>query len=251
MENSITRDGPEMAKIIAASEKYKISVVLGYSESHGGSLYVTQTLIDSGTVILHHRKLRATHMERTIFGEASGDDLLNVERTASTGSRIGMLNCWEHLQPLLKYHTMSLNEEIHVAGWPPLFKNPTDGSGLWSMSSDGAHTASRMYAVEGQCFALCSTAVMSQNALDAHNFTEPGGLMGTIGGGHSRIFAPDGSLVEAQYLEPDEEGLIFADLDMTRVRAAKSFCDIFGHYSRPDLFTLKVNTAKKNNVEYS
>lgn len=83
------------------------------------------------------RKLKATHMERTIFGDASGGSLLNVVPAKGLGGRkVGALNCWEHAQPLLKFHTLGLGEEVHCAAWPPVVPHE-GGPDLWSLSSDG------------------------------------------------------------------------------------------------------------------
>ena len=116
--------------------KCKIVVSLGFSENDNNSLYIAQAIIDvDGKILMKRRKLKATHMERTIFGEASGDSLLNVVSTG-IGRRVGTLACWEHAQPLLKYHTMCQREEIHCSAWPPTVSH-RGGSDLWSLSREG------------------------------------------------------------------------------------------------------------------
>jgi len=84
---------------------------------------------------IHRRKFKPTHMERTVFGEASGNTLRNVVDVEDVG-RVGALACWEHLQPLLKYNTILQREQIHIAAWPPVWEH-TGGPGLFSMSSQG------------------------------------------------------------------------------------------------------------------
>jgi nitrilase len=81
-------------------------------------------------------------MERTIFGDASGDCLASVVKidTGVEGAdpvSVGGLSCWEHIQPLLKYYTFSQGEQVHVAAWPPLDPCPDESPGFWSMSADG------------------------------------------------------------------------------------------------------------------
>jgi nitrilase len=85
---------------------------------------------------MKRRKLKPTHMERTVFGDANGSSLNNVAELEGVG-RVGALACWEHMQPLLKYHTISLHEQIHVAAWPPLHGFDEGGEGLFGMSADG------------------------------------------------------------------------------------------------------------------
>jgi nitrilase len=136
IKNSLCRNSSQMHRIQACAKQYNIAVVLGFSENHNDSLYIAQSIIGSdGQIKVHRRKLKATHMERTMFGEATGNTLKNVVDIDDIG-RVGTLACWEHTQCLLKYHTYLQNEAIHVSAWPPVFEH-TDGPGLWSMSREG------------------------------------------------------------------------------------------------------------------
>jgi nitrilase len=126
-----------MHKICAAARASNIAVVLGFSENSNNSLYISQcTISSSGDILMKRRKLKPTHMERTVFGDSGGSSLNNVVDVDGVG-RVGALNCWEHMQPLLKYHTMSLREQVHVASWPPLHAFEEGSQGLYSMSADG------------------------------------------------------------------------------------------------------------------
>ena len=40
--------------------------------------------------------------------------------------KVGGLNCWEHIQPLLRYYEYSQGVEIHIAGWPAFWNPPKD-----------------------------------------------------------------------------------------------------------------------------
>ena len=89
---------------------------MGYSERDGGSLYIAQLLMDQdGELVATRRKLKATHVERTVYGEGDGSDI-RVHNTAL--GRVGALCCWEHLNPLTKYAMYAQNEQIHIASWP-------------------------------------------------------------------------------------------------------------------------------------
>lgn len=126
-----------MGKICEAAAAHQINVSLGFSERDGNSVYIAQAVIDVfGKIAVRRRKMKPTHMERTIFGDASGECLAKVAELPEVG-RVGGLCCWEHIQPLLKYYTFSQNEEIHVAAWPPL-DNFIEGSpGFFSMTVEG------------------------------------------------------------------------------------------------------------------
>ena len=137
IKNSLSYNSPEMAQICVAARKANITVVLGFSENDHNSLYIAQcTISSSGAVIMKRRKFKPTHMERTVYGDAGGSSLDNVSAIDGVG-RVGALSCWEHIQPLLKYHTISLREQIHVAAWPPLHPHTDDNPGLYSMTADG------------------------------------------------------------------------------------------------------------------
>lgn len=135
IKNSLVVDSPEMRKIQTCAADNNIVVVLGFSENDNHSLFIAQVIIDvDGKILLKRRKLKAAHFERAIFGDASGSSLLNVAPTG-IGRRVGVLVCWEHCQPLLKYHTATQREEIHCSGWPPLY--PHKGPELYSMAMEG------------------------------------------------------------------------------------------------------------------
>lgn len=137
IKNSLAYDSPEMDRICAAARKARIAVSLGFSENDHNSLYIAQcTIGPCGTVLMKRRKFKPTHMERTVYGDAGGASLNNVVPVAGVG-RLGALSCWEHMQPLLKYHTISLREEVHVAAWPPLHPHTEDNAGLFSMTAEG------------------------------------------------------------------------------------------------------------------
>lgn len=137
IKNSLSYGSPEMQKICGAAKKHKIAVVLGLSENDGDSLYIAQCTISSaGEIINKRRKLKPTHMERTVFGDANAKSLFNVVDVEGVG-KVGALSCFEHMQPLLKYHTISQREQIHVAAWPPIHPFDPKGESLFSMTAEG------------------------------------------------------------------------------------------------------------------
>jgi nitrilase len=137
IKGSLSYGSGEMRRIQRVAAEAGIAVVLGFSENEGDSLYISQCVIDAGgKVVMKRRKLKPTHMERTVFGDAGGSSLNNVVEVEGVG-RVGALSCWEHMQPLLKYHTMSLREQIHVAAWPPIHPAGERGEVLFSMTAEG------------------------------------------------------------------------------------------------------------------
>ncbi|CAK4034847.1 Cyanide hydratase [Lecanosticta acicola] len=247
-ENSLPSDSPEMHRIRKAAKDNNIFVSLGYSEVDLNSLYTSQVLIDStGTVINHRRKIRATHVERLIFGDGTGDTTSMVVDTEI--GRIGQLNCWENMNPFLKAYAVSLGEQVHVAAWPlyphaTTLKYPDPYTNISDAASDIVTPA---YAIESGSFTLAPFQTISAKGVDLQ--TPPGTERADhhIFNGNTRIYGPDGqSLIERP--SEDFEGLVFVDIDLDETHLSKALNDFGGHYMRPDLIRLVVDVDRKTNV---
>ena len=234
-ENSIVAGSEQDAALADAARRNNMHVVMGVSEKAGGSLYMGQWHYGpDGKIIARRRKLKPTHVERTIFGESDGSHLAVHDTDIG---RIGALCCWEHLQPLTKYAMYSQNEQIHIASWPSfsLYKGVA-----YALGSELNTSASQMYAAEGQCFVIASSAIVSQEMVDMLCDTPDKKEFLQVGGGFSRIFGPDGSPI-GEPIPENEEGLLIADIDLGMIAYAKSAADPVGHYSRPDVVRLMFN----------
>ncbi|MCF9047412.1 carbon-nitrogen hydrolase family protein [Acinetobacter nectaris] len=247
-QNSLELDSDCALQIQEAAKKNNIFVVLGFSERDYGSLYISQWTIDNhGETISTRRKLKATHVERTLFGESDGSSI-RVDETSL--GRLGALCCWEHLQPLARYAMYSQHEQIHIAAWPSFsLYQPQMGS----IGPDVNIAAARLYAAEGQCFVISPCAIVSEEMQSFLCDTDEKKKLLAIGGGHARIFGPDGRDL-ADPLGEDEEGILYADLDLSHITIAKTAADPVGHYSRPDVFQLIFNKEAAHKVilkEYS
>ncbi len=242
-DNSLIPGSAEDLHIREAARKAGLHVVLGYSEKDGGSLYMGQSLIGpDGEVIATRRKLKPTHVERTVFGEGDGGDLA----VHDTGiGRLGALCCWEHLQPLTKYAMFSMHEQVHVASWPSfsLYRGMA-----YALGPELNNAASQMYAAEGQCFVLAPCATVSPEMVEMLADSDDKKAMLKPGGGFAMIYGPDGSPLNER-LPEDQEGLIYADIDLGMISLAKSAADPVGHYSRPDVTRLRLNTTPASRVE--
>lgn len=137
IKSALTIPSPELATICESARKNKIAVAIGFAENDHGSLYIGQAIIGpDGELKTKRRKMKPTHMERTVFGEASGEVFDTVADVEGIG-RVGALSCWEHIQPLLKMATYAEREVVHVAAWPSLTPHSGNGPDLWSMSAEG------------------------------------------------------------------------------------------------------------------
>src|SRR5690625_4205100 len=115
-QQGIAADGPEVEVIRRAAAEHGIAVAFGYSERAGGTLYMSQMLIDAdGEVKIQRRKLKPTRFERELFGQGDGSDLQVADTSVG---RVGALNCAENLQSLNKFALAAQGEQIHSSAWP-------------------------------------------------------------------------------------------------------------------------------------
>lgn len=242
--NSLAVDSPQMRRLQGIVKRIGVTVVMGFSERSGGSRYMAQAIIDpEGELLLTRRKLKPTHIERTVFGEGDGSDLVVVD---APFGRLGALNCWEHVQPLMKMAMYAQHEEVHVASWPSLsiYRDLA-----YALGPEVNNAASMLYAVEGGCFVLAPCALISQEMFDLLCDTpQKAHLLNPRtngpGGGFTVIYGPDGRAL-CDPLAEDEEGILYADLDPTMIVLAKAVTDPVGHYGRGDAVRLVVNRAKR------
>jgi aliphatic nitrilase len=242
-DHSLVYGSPQADRLAQAAKDNAIMVVMGLSEKSGGSLYMGQWIIDAeGRTVAARRKLKPTHVERTVYGEGDGTDL-SVHDTAL--GRVGALCCWEHLQPLSKYAMYAQNEQVHIAAWPSfsLYRG-----GAYALGAEVNNAASRIYAVEGQCFVLAPCATVSAEMIEQLCGDDPTKRQLLLeGGGFTGIYAPDGQLI-SQPLPEGEEGLVFAEIDLGLIALAKAAADPAGHYSRPDVTRLLLDKTPGDRV---
>ncbi|MEK6405408.1 MAG: carbon-nitrogen hydrolase family protein [Acidobacteriota bacterium] len=230
MENSVVVPGPDTEALAAAAREHRVVLNISVHErvvegAGRGTLYNTMlTFGEDGALLNTHRKIMPTYTERMIWGQGDGSGL----RAVATGAgRVGGLICWEHWMPLARQVLHSSGEDIHIAAWPQV--------------KEMNLVASRHYAFEGRCFVIACGAVMKASELPPELEAietlkrQPDAVV--LNGG-SAIIGPDGSLLAGPVF--DEEVIVTADLDLSRVAEESLALDVTGHYSRPDIFDVKL-----------
>lgn len=235
-ENCLEIGSPEWEHLRQAAKKNKIFIVLGFGERKGGSLYIAQAVIDdNGEVVNTRRKLKPTHAERTVYGDGDGSHLA-VNQTSI--GRLGALSCAEHIQPLSKYAMYSQNEQVHVAAWPSF---SVYRGAAFQLSAEANLAASQVYALEGGCYVLAPCALVNDSMLEMLADTPTKKQLLLKGGGFAQIFGPDAKPL-CEPIPEDQEGLLYADVDLGFIGVAKAAYDPTGHYSRPDVVRLLWNS---------
>jgi len=228
-ENSVDVAGESGRALGAIAKDAGVTLVVGVTErvSSGtgrGTLYnALLTYASDGTLLNHHRKLVPTYTERMVWGQGDAAGLVAVETSAG---RIGGLVCWEHWMPLARQALHDSGEDIHVAVWPT--------------AHEMLQVASRHYAFEGRCFVVVAGSLMRMNALPPELEVHPDKASQTwaLRGG-SAIIAPNGQYLAGPVFE--EPCTLVVDLDLAQVREESMSLDVAGHYSRPDVLTIRVD----------
>lgn len=241
-ENALVVGSPQWERLRAAAAQHQIHVVLGFSERDGGTLYLSQAIIDDrGEVVATRRKLKPTHAERTVFGEGDGSHIA-VHDTAL--GRMGALCCAEHIQPLSKYAMFSQQEQVHIAAWPSF---SVYRGAAFQLSAEANNAASQVYALEGQCYVIAPCATVSREMLELLVDAPAKKDLLLEGGGFSMIYGPDARPL-CEPLGETVEGLLYADIDLGLIGVAKAAYDPTGHYSRPDVLRLLFNRQPAERV---
>ena len=227
-DSAISRNSSELKQIRKTVKKVGVNTVLGIIEKDGGTLYCSSVCIArDGEILSWHRKLMPTAMERVIWGQGDGT---TMEVAQSDIGKVSMAICWENYMPLYRSYLYNQGTQIHCV--------PTvDDRDVWLPTM-------QMIALEGRCFVVSACQFMTVGDVKADWFkpvqgTEPETIL--IGGG-SCIISPMGEVLAAPVF--NQETIVTAEIDLDEITRGKFDLDIAGHYSRPDVFKLSVNTAE-------
>jgi predicted amidohydrolase len=239
--NAVTIPGPACSRFSEMARKNNVFLCVSVTEKDMGSLYLTQLWFDKeGNLMGKHRKLRPTGAERTVWGEGDGSMMPVFETELG---RLGGLQCWEHLMPFNSVAMASQNEQIHVAAWPSFSPDNNHIFGLHSCP-----TITKYYAMSSGTYAILTSETISQENLDyICGDDDYKKSIYKKGYGCTQIINPSGITI-SEIIPHDEEGIAYAEVDLTVMPMVKYLMDPAGQYSKASVVSLNFDRRPQKPV---
>ena len=227
----------------AAARRANAYVAMGCNEidprPEVSTIYNTLLFFNpEGRLMGRHRKTMPTFTERMFWGQGDAADLQVFETDIG---RIGGLICGEHLMTLMRAAMIGLGEDIHIAAFPGAFALHT-GPELEEWDADHTsfwgHSSVRAHALEAGAFVISACGIIDETDIP-DEFPHKGKMNIRYARGGSSVIAPLG----IPLVGPVEGAqIIHAELPAWMIKAFKSIVDTAGHYSRPDIVRLVINS---------
>lgn len=249
---SVRIDGPEIGRIRMAARQHGVVVSLGISEGTDasvGCIWNSNLLIGAdGAILNHHRKLVPTYYEKLVWANGDGRGLRVVE---SDVGRLGMLICGENTNPLARYSLMAQGEQVHVSSYPPVWPTrPSTDNGGYNLRR-AIEIRAGGHAFEAKVFNVVASGCLDVSLLDTlcklgRDACE---ILERAPRAVSMILDPTGEVVSN--VLSDDEGIVYADIDVARCVEPKQFHDVVGYYNRFDIFHLDVDRTPREPAHFS
>ncbi len=228
-DQSVDVPGPACDAIGAIAAEHGIYVAAGVNERSGGTIYNTLLYFGpDGTLLAKHRKLMPTGGERLAWGQGDGSTLCSID---TPFGRVGGLICWENYMPLARVAMYEQGVDVWLA--------PTwDNSDVWVPSMQ--HIAK-----EGRCYVVGVNTCLRASDVPADLPGRDdiyGGDDDWMSRGNTVIVDPWGDVLAGPLTE--QEGILYAEIDLDAIRRSRREFDVVGHYARPDVFQLRVNRGE-------
>lgn len=244
-KNSVSADDAVMQKLYKAAKEYDVHIVIGINErgQSYGEIYNTNLIIDNkGKLIGKHRKLVPTWAEKLTWTSGDGSSLKVYDTEVGP---VGTLACGENTNTLARFTLLSQGELIHIANYISLPVAPPD----YDMA-EAIKIRAAAHSFEGKLFTIVSCSTISKEIMDILKPEVPNveELLSRKSSAFSGFIGPNGAVIGQPLI--DDEGIVYADIDLAKCIQPKQMHDILGHYNRFDIFDLRVNTAPTKKITF-
>jgi len=272
-EQSVYADGEEIQALQSAAQEAKAFVSIGISEKarySSGTLFNSNIFIGpDGQVLNLHRKLMPTFFEKLTWAPGDGHGLKVID---TPFGKIGNLICGENTNPLARYSLMAQGEQLHISTWPAVWPTKDMVASTDRVKNYDNVAANRIRAAahcfEAKAFGVLCTGFLDQDAISVISAGSPDAasietMLSSAQRGATMYLDPTGAPIpgytvdsttgekkEIDYLQ-NEEGILYADLNLDDCVEGKQFHDVVGGYQRHDVFELKVNRTRQVPIRFS
>jgi aliphatic nitrilase len=158
---------------------------------------------------------------------------------------IGTLACGENTNTLARFTLLSQGELIHVANYISLPVAPAD----YNMA-EAIKIRAAAHSFEGKLFTIVSCSTISKEIMELLKPEAPQieELFNRKSSAFSGFIGPNGAVIGEPLI--DDEGMIYAEIDLQKCIQPKQMHDILGHYNRFDIFDLRVNVAPTKKITF-
>ena len=229
--------GPEVSQLCAVAREHQCIVVIGANERDPralGTLYNTNIIINAdGTILGRHRKLVPTWAEKLTWAGGDGSSLRVYDTPVGP---LGTLACGENTNTLARFALLSAGELVHVANYIALPVAPAS----YNMA-EAIRIRATAHSFEGKLFTIVACSTMSEEIITAMTADRPANreMLERRESAFSGVIDPNGNLVGAPLI--DDEGIVYAEIDLSSCIAPKQMHDIIGAYNRFDIFDFRVD----------
>ena len=233
-QNSVEIPSAATARLGAAARRAEAYVVIGVNERSGTTIYNTLIFFDrQGRIFGKHRKFKGTGSEKLVWGD--GDGSTHKVYDTEVG-KLGGLICGEHLMVLPGYTLAAMGEQVHVAAWV----------GFASSDIFETEICSRYHALTYNTHVICSQSVVDEavrKKLGVDTIKLGNAWSGIIEGGTGKMIAGP--------IPPDQEGILYGEIDLNKAVPHYFIRDAAGHY-RPKQFRVYFDDRELNalNIDY-
>ncbi|WP_283418427.1 carbon-nitrogen hydrolase family protein [Sphingopyxis sp. Geo48] len=243
---AITVPGAEVEQLCAAARTHDCTVVIGVNERDPralGTLYNTNLVIGAdGTLLGRHRKLVPTWAEKLTWAGGDGASLRVYDTPVGP---LGTLACGENTNTLARFALLSAGELVHVANYISLPVAPAS----YNMA-DAIRIRATAHSFEGKLFTIVACSTVSEEIIAAMSAGRPENraLLERRQSAFSGVIGPDGNLVGDPLI--DDEGIVYAEIDLSRCIQPKQMHDIIGAYNRFDIFDLRIDRRPRTSASW-
>lgn len=249
--NSIKVDGPELAQIAETARECEMFVSMGFNEGttvSSGCIWNANVIIDdAGSILCHHRKIVPTFYEKLVWSPGDGAGL---EVCPTRLGRLGMLICGENTNPLARFTLLAQGEQVHMSTYPPVWPSHDPAVHENYDLKNAILIRAGAHSFEGKLFNLVAAGYLDQAARDllAQRDPEIARILEGSPRGISVAIGPNGTPI-SEIMQADE-GILYADIDLSLCVEPKQLHDLAGGYNRFDIFQLTVDRTAQRPIRF-